>query len=394
MLVRLLFVAAFGVSAYLAWNSWNGGGVPGCGPESDCDKVLSSRWAYLLGLPITFFALPIYAAGIALLFQKALLWRTLMAISSIVLIAAIWFLGLQVFAVRAFCKFCMTAHAAASVAAIILLVHNPLPRNALGLPFAAAAGASLLMIAGQVATPERAPLQVASSPNPALTNSVSAPAPDPTFTIVQGQFTLNLKNVPVSGQLNAPKKMVKLFDYTCHHCRHLHHLLEPVKRKYSNELAVISLPMPLESSCNPIVKRTSPSHVNACEYAKLALALFLAAPEKFEEFSNWLFAPERPPQLASAREFAERLVGAERLTPTLADPRINEQIKTDADIYMANSRVAKNGAMPQMIFAGGASVGAVQSAAQLEKILMDALGLGSGEIRTPAAAAPGTTLPR
>ena len=67
LFVRLLLIVAFGISAYLAWNSLKGGGVPGCGPQSDCDKVLSSRWGFLFGLPISVFALPVYAVGIGLL---------------------------------------------------------------------------------------------------------------------------------------------------------------------------------------------------------------------------------------------------------------------------------------------------------------------------------------
>jgi len=77
--------------------------------------------------------------------------------------------------------------------------------------------------------------------------------------------------------LNAPKKMAKLFDFTCHHCRDLHHLLSSFRAKHSNELAVISLPLPLNADCNPTVKRTQPAHVDACEFARYALAVSAAA---------------------------------------------------------------------------------------------------------------------
>jgi uncharacterized membrane protein len=36
------------------------GGVPGCGPESSCDQVLSSQWASWLGVPITLPGLVLY----------------------------------------------------------------------------------------------------------------------------------------------------------------------------------------------------------------------------------------------------------------------------------------------------------------------------------------------
>ena len=219
LLVRLAFIGAFGISAFLAWNSLQGGGVPGCGPESDCDKVLSSRWSFLFGLPVSLFALPVYLAAIVLLFQKTIRWKTLLPVALIVLGAALWFVGLQAFALRAFCKFCMAAHIAGGLAALFLLRNNPLPANLtarfLGL---AAAPVALLVIAQLNSTPP-GPLQVVSNPPPAQTNSspaasiVSVPPdatnvafqvaakPDPTFSFVDGEFTLKGVTKPVTLEL-------------------------------------------------------------------------------------------------------------------------------------------------------------------------------------------------
>ena len=44
--IRLLSFAAMAISAYLAYVSMTGDRVVGCGPESGCDQVLNSRWAY------------------------------------------------------------------------------------------------------------------------------------------------------------------------------------------------------------------------------------------------------------------------------------------------------------------------------------------------------------
>src|SRR5687767_9074019 len=127
ILLRVLLSIAFCLSAYLAWNSLQGGAVPGCGPESDCDKVLSSRWAYVLGLPVSLFALPVYLAALVLLSQKTFNWKALVPLAVIILLSALWFIGLQAFALRAFCKFCMAAHVAGTLAALMLLAKNPLP---------------------------------------------------------------------------------------------------------------------------------------------------------------------------------------------------------------------------------------------------------------------------
>jgi len=388
---RLALFAAFAISAYLAWHSFQGGSVPGCGPESDCDRVLASRWSRLLGLPVSLFALPLYAGLLALLAPKSIRWKLVLPLAVTVLAAAVWFVGLQAFVLRAFCKFCMTAHAAGGLAALVLLRNSPLPARPTLAAIGTAVAAMAVVIGAQVTAKAPAPVSVAAAPS---TQALPAATPllpsDPTFTIVQGQFTLNLKNVPVSGLLTAPKKAAKLFDYTCHHCRDLHHLLKPIREKYPDDLAIVSLPMPLDPGCNPLIKRPMKSHENACEYAKLGLAVFLAKAEKFEAFSDWIFAPERPPGLAETRSHAESLVGKAALDAALASPRISEQIAQDVNIYTASSRLAKSGAMPQLLFTEGGSIGAVSTVAQLEKILSDNLRLGVVPVPPAAAAIPGT----
>ena len=61
-IVRGLVGVASLVTVYLAYVSLAlGGGVPGCGPDSGCDRVLSSPWAYWLGIPVSLPGLVLYA---------------------------------------------------------------------------------------------------------------------------------------------------------------------------------------------------------------------------------------------------------------------------------------------------------------------------------------------
>jgi uncharacterized membrane protein len=383
-LIRACLVVAIVISAFLAWNSLRGGAVPGCGPESGCDKVLSSRWAYVFGLPLSIFALPVYIVLLALLFQKTLRWKAILPLALIIFWAAFWFVGLQAFALRAFCKFCMTAHVAGVLAALILLKNNPLPTMLTLRSAGISAVAVAVIVAGQFASPPPAPSIIRGAHSQAL---VAAPAPatppsgtnaaaiDPTISIVQGQFTLNLTKVPLVGPITASKKLVKLFDYSCHHCRDLHQYIEQFRAKYPGQLAIVMLPVPLNSDCNPIVKKTPKDHINACDYARLGLAVFFANPAKFAEFTDWVFTPPRPPAVSDTRKFAEDLVGARALQDALNSPAINEQLSTDINIYIASSRFAHSGQIPQMLFGdGGGSIGAVNSLSQLEQILTENLG--------------------
>src|SRR5512136_488987 len=112
--VRALLAVAIIGAGYLAWVSIHNGPVAGCGPESGCNKVLQSRWAYWLDVPVSLPALLVYLAllGATVLLQKRPApddergsWAAIIALSIIVAGAALWFVGLQVFVIKAFCKF-------------------------------------------------------------------------------------------------------------------------------------------------------------------------------------------------------------------------------------------------------------------------------------------------
>ena len=138
ILVRALLTVAIVGASYLAWVAIHNGPVAGCGAESGCDKVLHSRWAYWLDIPVSVPALLVYLAllGATILLQKRPApddergsWAAIIALSLIVAGAALWFVGLQVFVIKAFCKFCMTAHACGFAAALLCLKHIPLARD-------------------------------------------------------------------------------------------------------------------------------------------------------------------------------------------------------------------------------------------------------------------------
>ena len=133
--VRTFLVVAMLGAGYLAWVSIHHGPVAGCGLESGCNQVLQSRWAYWLDLPVSLPAVLVYLAlfGTTVLLQKRTSpddqrgsWAAIIILSVIVAGAALWFVGLQVFVIKAFCKFCMTAHACGFAAALLCLKNIPL----------------------------------------------------------------------------------------------------------------------------------------------------------------------------------------------------------------------------------------------------------------------------
>lgn len=365
LVIRLALGLALVIAGYLSWHAWTGGTVPGCGPESDCDKVLQSRWSTWLSVPVAAPALIIYAGllGVTVVVPRLdaaaqvrfVRWLTAGAV--VLIGAALWFVGLQLFVIGSFCRFCLAAHASGLVAGLLMLhvvgrVYgtagdawtDPL-RNWMGQGTMAGLLGLMGLVIGQSLFNAQ-PIRVEQLPEAAKTQKTE----ERRLQLHGGKFELRLDEVPVMGSPSAPHAMVSLFDYTCHHCRDTHHLLKQARQTVTNQLAIVTLPMPLDAECNHVLSRTPGAHTNACQYARLGLAVWRANREAFREFDDWLFAPASPPSLAEARNRAEQLVGRENLERELADGWVENQLKMDIAIYEANYRQMQSGQMPQTIF--------------------------------------------
>ncbi len=428
---RLCLALAAAVALYLLWVSLRGGAVAGCGPGSACDQVLQSRWSKWFGLPVSGFSLVIYsilfAASLGLrrdasLIQRQRAGRLILPGALLVLGAAVWYTVLQFAVIQALCPYCMTAHALGSAASILLLAARAREgvaalAEAASLKLATVSGLLLaVLIGGQIiheprshiernvaaltsnfpaissnartsslplaATPvttgtARTVVVTPSASVPSTTNSRILPAAaagtNRVFSIYNGQFTFNLDTVPLIGLPTAPHLMVSLFDYTCHHCRTTHERLIEAQHTWSNDLAIIALPMPLDPQCNPTVTRPHPDHVNACFFGRLGLAVVRADRAKAAQFDEFIFKPERPPATNDAMMFAEQLVGSEALKRALADPWVENQLKQGVSIYEISFR-AGQGSMPQSIIGSRIAVGLMRQE-DLVRILVAEFGL-------------------
>jgi uncharacterized membrane protein len=423
LLAQALLALALAGAAYLAWGAISNGPLAGCGSGSGCDKVLHSRWAYWLGLPVSLPAVLAYAGLIGLTFlarkpqtpdNERGLWAVIVVVSIVVVTAALWFIALQMIVIHAFCPFCMGVHSCGLLASVFCLKSIPFATDPTtpmwtsgsgkrGVPWGAAlilvliglVGASAL-VGGQllvqkqrnlVVTPPQAggpskkPVTVAANPGTsAAAPSTGAPIEQPAspnarlaaprlLSLYDNRFNLRLDYVPILGSPDAPHVAVYLYDYSCPHCRELHAILATAQRQFSNDLAVVLLPMPMSTNCNPVIPSSFFSSSNSCEFARLGLALWLANPEAQHRFDAWFFAPDKSPTLEQAREYAAQLVGTEKLQSTLADPWVQEQINTDCLIYHANWQASGRPAMPQLILGEAVSIGPLNSVEHLLVLL-------------------------
>ena len=144
---------------------------------------------------------------------------------------------------------------------------------------------------------------------------------------------------------------VKLFDYTCKHCRLMHRHLEAAREHFGQRLAIVLAPVPLERSCNRLLQQDNPHHKNACLYAHLATAVWWHKRERFEEFHTWLMAGEKPPSPDEARKFASEILGAEGASAALVDRKITLHIGKCIDLWPAAREKDKPNGLPQLLFA-------------------------------------------
>ncbi|MBI3414544.1 MAG: thioredoxin domain-containing protein [Verrucomicrobia bacterium] len=408
IVARTLLLGVFVVALYLASISLRGGSVLGCGPDSNCQRVLSSRWSLWFGLPVSLFAVPVYLAlfvasfgitGNASAKRANNLQSFFEAMTVVVLGAAAWFIALQWLVIKSVCPFCMSAHTGGVIAAVLLFRASRASAAALkkadgssatagqGIQVASlAAGCAALavLIGGQLQyRPATFVVQSAAGANqlgptnaPMTTNAAASQAPtERVLMIHDGQFSLKLRELPLMGSPEARHVIVSLFDYTCHHCRQMHGQLREVQHAFSNELAIISLPMPLDANCNRLVQRTPSPHVGACEYARLGLAVWRAKPSAFADFDDWVFAPARPASISEVRRHAEELTGREALERALADKWIDACVQEDVAIFDTNYRQGRKGQMPQLIIGTAIVAGVIDRTEDLYRILEERLGL-------------------
>ncbi|NIM07865.1 MAG: hypothetical protein GTO53_01595, partial [Planctomycetales bacterium] len=262
MVARLLLLGALIIAGYLAWASLTGGTPVGCGAESGCDRALQSRWAYVGKVPVSLPAVGIYFALLVLVtFGRAprprWINRAVVALAVMIVAAALYFVGLQLLVIKSVCKFCMAAHACGLTGAGILLArppdaagfHSPVLRPAI----AGLAGVFFLGTAQALFAPPQ--YQVTSGG----ASGLAAPGKARQLLLHDGRFALALDEVPIIGSPDAEHVVVCLFDYACSHCRLMHRVWAETQKRFGSQLAVVSLPTPLDQDCNQLLTKTKPA---------------------------------------------------------------------------------------------------------------------------------------
>lgn len=367
LLARLCFTAAIAIAAWLLFYTLTEKPMAGCGPGSPCDRVMGSSWAYWLDIPVSAPALAVYiallvcsiavASGRADRAQRA--WFFGFALSITVLAVASWFVYLQGVVIKSICKYCTGAHALSFIGAILFITKAPRPATATTTRFIAFAAFGLLPFAALVAGQHLAPHKI---------NVVA---------LYKGNLKFDLREAPIVGSPDAKAFIVDLFDYTCPDCNEMHRLLSKARERMNNSFSIISIPCPLDANCNPQIKRTSPKHTNACEFARIGMAMRRVGSATFEQYQDWFFTQPAIPKLDAARAHAESLAGKDGLEKALSDPWVAKMIERGTALYGQNGRDTKNFRIPQLIVGDTINFGPVRNLDELVNLLENHLSKSS-----------------
>ena len=304
--------------------------------------------------------------------------------------AALWFLVLQGVVIRRFCVYCVLLHSVGLLIAGLIgwglasAQHGNTRVQWPILPLLSGISAVGLLMGGQIllqrktfavtlapqaspGEPPPSPAQapVVSAPSVSLATVIVPPALNRAVSLFRGKILLEMDDWPIFGDPRAAHVLADLYDYTCPDCRHVHGLLMQAVGRYPSQLSILAIPVPLERRCNHHVTYDAPHHQHACEYARLALAVWLARPAAFADFDRWLFTPQQPASVEQARQEAGRLAGEGELAAALANPRLAQRHAQSLQVFVQ----AGAQQLPRVVLPDAVLWGRVPGAGELFQVL-------------------------
>jgi protein-disulfide isomerase len=308
-------LAAVGLGASLASLVDYLGPVPQFCAESGCATVRASAWAHLLGVPMPVFGVVYFVAMLVLAVVPRPRLRTALAIAG-----AVWALvliGVQAFALGAWCKLCMIADPAAIACAIAVVAGASTIRVRVALASLGATAATMAL-ALVLAAPGHAP---------------ELPAGTPDFV--------------AQAQAPGAATIVELVDFECPFCR----ALAP---KLDNAIARARAPVRIVRKMVPL-----PKHQHAMA---AALAWCCAdAQGKGDAMASALFAAEPDALTPDGCEKIAASVGCDLERYRRDLPAMSARVAAD----VRDARAAGVHSLPTVFIGGERVVGAAASSDEL-----------------------------
>ncbi len=344
----------------------------------NCDKINTSVWGKIFGLPVTTFALPTYAAWAALAWlgssaddRARISLRLLQVSSALALAYGAFLLFIMVSVEQTFCLFCLTMDAAAAT----VLVLSTLSLRALGPaqgqlswpgPLATAVVVGLAsfgmtytwhndskakLMAEQMARAEKQAEQAkfdraklaaeqakAAKAAPKGGDPAAASAGAGTAAASGPQVAKKISDalyvVPVHpddavmGPADAKVTVVEYADFQCGYCKKLFYALQTVKARYKGRVRFVFKHFPMSTLCNPHLKNNK--HRYACN---AALAAECARRQgRFWSMHDLLFKNQHKLKGPDLRWYAKQVgLDMDKYTACMRAPEPRQNLKRTID---------------------------------------------------------------
>jgi protein-disulfide isomerase len=363
-------VAAIGVAVALtiAWihaqlDASGGAYTSFCNVNSsiNCDRVLTSPFAKLFGVPVAWFAIAAYV-GIAAAFvlaarspQNGRTWIRLAALGVVGGAAfSLWMAYVSFSILNTVCLMCMGLYAVVIALLALISLTAPrfdrafpdqaplLPRTALPVAFAVSLAAVALVV--------RADWPDGPAALGTGASLADLEAQDPEFYAWYTQ--LPVSRVPMTGQHfgagnpNAPVVIVEFSDFDCGHCRKNHGLMKDLAARRPEDVYVVHRHFPLDAACNEAVER--PIHPHSCRAAEAAECAgkqgkYDEMADRLFEYQNQLFIENLYRQAGkiglNETAFRACMESRETLPKIIADTRVGNGLKiTSTPTFFINGR--------------------------------------------------------
>jgi len=360
VLIPVLLLSA-GVAAYLGWvhmvlthgasafeSACNLGG------SFDCDKVNTSQWSELLGMPVSFWAVPLYVAmgWLAVVGRRAdprgeRSRGALTLVAGWNVLVSLILAYISLFVIEYVCLFCVALYALHIIALVLVLLPPGGRRPALpswrdtGLCVAVAVVSLALLYPLNVFLTRGMDQAVVDSIEQAAKAEL-APGSEPTArgTRAGGEVQLPatvidivpLSHAPSAGPVDAPVTVVVVSDFQCSYCRRLQGSLASLEERYHDRVRWSFVHYPLDQSCNPYLTRDM--HPRAC--AAAVAAQCAQRQDRFWDYHDQLFLNQRYLEDEDLLEHARRTgLDMAAFEACLASPEPLAEVR--ADIELAHS---------------------------------------------------------
>ena len=333
----------------------------------NCDKINTSVWGKLFGIPITVFAIPTYVAflglGVVALGKGTSVraaWTLLRLGSAVGLAYGAFLLYVMVAIEQTYCLFCLTMDGmglAILVSSSIALRRLGAGGASYGRPLAIALAAGLLtlgaawsfhestrqsLLSEQIAAADKAAADADAARAAHAAQVAEASAGDAAVTATAGatgaqvarKISDSLYEVPVHpddavlGPADAKVTIIEFADFQCGYCKKLFYVMQNLKRRYEGKVRFVFKHFPMNTLCNEHIKNNR--HKYACN---AALAAECARRQgKFWAMHDMLFKNQHKLEGDDLRFYA-RSVGLDMDTyaSCMRDPAPRESLKRSID---------------------------------------------------------------